>query len=120
MLEQGRDRVVAAIAKGLLEEREAESQLGQLRADIDRAQAALERARFAVRQRQYSEAERLRFVALARDLPARLASAPPTVARDLLADWLEGITVDKVKRQLTIVVRRVPLPVLTTELGGRP
>jgi hypothetical protein len=118
--ERVRDRLVEAVATGVLEEAEARSRLSEIRARIDTLRSEIERSQFADRERRVSDAERLRIIMLARDLPARLEAAPPPVAKTLVAEWVQGIVVDKAARQVTVTLRRLPLGVLAPMRGDRP
>jgi hypothetical protein len=103
-----RERLVAAIASGLLTEAEARPALGRVREQLDRAAAAQDRLMFQDRATGRLEAERDELVALATDFRARAAEASGTVLRDLLKPWLADAVLDKEARTLTLTVRSIP------------
>lgn len=61
------------------------------------------------------QAERERFLAMARDFKAQTQRLSGPSLRELLAPWIEGAVVDKVERTLVLTVRRVPGSALILE-----
>lgn len=112
-----RDRLVEAIGRGVLSPEDAATKLAELKATMERVRAELEGGRLG----QTADAgERARLLEKARDFPARLKTAPPAVARNLLASWVAGITLDKSKRAAEIAIRRVPASCAGVTSPDRP
>ena len=103
-----RDRLVAAIARGVLGDEEAAPTLALLRRQLDAATAEIERLRFGNRQVQRLQAERGRLVKLAADFVSQAKQLRGAALRELLRPWLQDARVDKVRRTLTLTIRQVP------------
>jgi DNA invertase Pin-like site-specific DNA recombinase len=120
-----RDRLVAAVARGLVTDQEAAPTLAQLRGQQAAATSALERLRFRGRATGRLAAERDDLIALASDFGARAREAAGPVLRDLLRPWLADAVLDKEKRTLTLLIRRLPavgpfLPAFNSPGPGSP
>ncbi|CAA9336006.1 MAG: hypothetical protein AVDCRST_MAG68-3366 [uncultured Gemmatimonadetes bacterium] len=104
-----RDRVVAAIASGVLKEAEAHSEMERIRAETKATEEGLEGlSRFRADAREL-ERERERLAALAADFPARVRELGGAELRALLEPWIESAVFDKETRELTLSVRRIPV-----------
>lgn len=114
-LEKRRDRLVDAIAKGTIEEDEATTHVRRIRDSLAEVKASLERSRFQDRAERLSAAERQAVLARAADFPARMGEAPPEVARQLIAPWVDSVVLDKVKRIATVRLRHLPADVFPLE-----
>lgn len=116
-----RERLISAVASGVVEESEARNTLARLRTDIERATAQVERLRFAGRKQLSLASERDRLLAIARDFEGILARASASQVRELLRPWLASAIMDKVNRKLTLELRRVPATafVLNSETSAR-
>src|SRR5207253_710974 len=58
--------------------------------------------------RRLGKGDRAKLLRLAEDFPARLRAAAPQLARKLLAEWLDGGTLDPTTGRLTLRVGQVP------------
>jgi hypothetical protein len=103
-----RDTLVAAVARGVMEDADARQTLATLRTRIDQLSQSLDRLRFRQRTTERLTAERDRMMALASDFRARAGAMSGAALRELLRPWIEGGMVDKDKRTLTLTIRRVP------------
>ena len=115
-----RDRLIAAIGRGLLADAEAAPQLATLRVGRERATGDLERLRFEGRRSGRLDSERERLIALAADFAAIAKQATGAQLRELLRPWLACALVDKVNRKLILTIRRVPLAGPLVHLRAAP
>jgi hypothetical protein len=104
-----RDRVVGAIARGVLTDADAEATVARLRSALEATTAELERLRFDKRHLARLTAERDRLVRLAADFTTQAARLHGAALRELLRPWLQEARVDKLRRTLTLTIRRVPV-----------
>jgi len=115
-----RDRLVAAIARGLLTDAEAAPQLATLRAGLEHVTADLERLRFEGRRAGRFDSEKQRLVTLATDFAALARRASGARLRELLRPWIAGALVDKANRKLILTIRRVPIEGPLVHLRAAP
>jgi DNA invertase Pin-like site-specific DNA recombinase len=108
-LEQKRDRLVRAVTDGTILPHEAAGELARLRAEIERATAELETARFRGRAPAVRSEDRDRLLRVALDFPAQAKRLTGQALRGLIEPWLHSATFDKVTRVLTLAVRPLPL-----------
>lgn len=101
-------RLVDAIARGVLDAPEAAATLERIRADRAAVAAALEQHRFGRRQAQAQHAERDQLLALARDFQQLAARLHGLELRELLRPWIAGAVVDLTARKVTLTLRRIP------------
>jgi DNA invertase Pin-like site-specific DNA recombinase len=107
-LAKERERLVEAVGRGLLTDEEIAPRLRVLREQIDKAEADGTRVRFQARQTHRLEDERTRLLALAADFAGQAQRLGGSDLRELLRPWLHKAVVDKVKRTVTLSIRRVP------------
>lgn len=116
-----RDRLVDAIAKGLLLEHEAGPQIENIRREIESLEARLHVTRFGQRSLRAAAAERNEILELARNFDTIIESARGRARRELMRMWLAGATFDKMTRQLELQIRRIPaLPSLALSNAAGP
>lgn len=120
-LEQARDRLIRAIARGTLQEAEAAPELERIRQELATITDQADRTRFASRRAAGLAVERDRLLALARDFRAVADRLAGHELRELLKPWIQGAVVDKRKRVLLLTIRHVPaLGALQSEPGAGP
>jgi DNA invertase Pin-like site-specific DNA recombinase len=107
-LQSQRKRLIDAVARGTLLEREATTTLAELRARIAAAEAELERSRFAARRTEGMTAIRQHLVTLAQQFETQALRAAGPALRELVRPWLLDAVHDKAERMLTLKIRRVP------------
>lgn len=107
-LEVERERLIASIAGGLLQDAEARPHLERLRAALVANAAAAERERFATRRTAVSTSERGRLLGLLGDFAGIARRASGEQLRELLRPWLASAVFDKAKRKLVLQIRAVP------------
>lgn len=107
-LEAERERLIAAVGRGLLDDREAAPSLARIRTQLETATAALERQRFEGRRHLVAAGERERLMALATDFEAAAARLQGAQLRDLIRPWLASMVIDKRKRVVRMAIRCVP------------
>lgn len=107
-LQQKRDRLVAAIADGVLVASEAAGQLEQLRAQLEELDARIERARFEDRRAGVAQEERDRLLASILDFPGRIARLAGPALRETVLPWIGFARFDKTTRRLSLGLRRLP------------
>jgi site-specific DNA recombinase len=99
-----RDRIVDFIADGKVTKVQAKARLDA----IEEALAALDQQPEPAPSPRPSKAQREQLRQAALNFGARLAAASPATARELLAQWVEGITVNKADRTACLIVRTLP------------
>lgn len=107
-LQEQRQRLVDAIARDVVTDREAQATLTQLRGKLERLEAELERTQFNGRRTAVSTAVRDRVLALATDFRALAAKATGAQLRELVRPWLADAVFDKQTYVLTLRIRTVP------------
>lgn len=107
--EAQRDRIVSAIARGVLTDADAGPQLRRVKEQLAQLAAELERLRFTRRAVDRLQGERERLVTLAQDFASRARTMNGPALRELLRPWIQSAVVDKDRRTLTLHIRRVPL-----------
>lgn len=105
---QQRKRIVDAIAKTILTDREAAVSLAELRSRAEAIDAELERLRFSERRLDGAAALRDRLLTTASQFEATAARVTGPELRELLRPWIYDATIDKPTRRLRLVIRRVP------------
>jgi DNA invertase Pin-like site-specific DNA recombinase len=113
-LRQERDRLVQAVAEGVLKREEAGPLLTRVREQLTRLEEERDQGRFADRRWTVSAEERQQLKAMARDFPRLLARADVATARALLGYWIAAAYVDGHKRSGRLVLRNVPVARLET------
>lgn len=111
-LERSRQRLVGAVAKGLISDEDARLEMANIRDAAEALDAEEHRTRFEDRSSTLNTAERQRIKAMAKDFGKRIQKADLTTARSLLSGWVAQITVDgrqPRKRTGRLVLRPVPL-----------
>jgi len=103
-----RERLVQAIAKGVLTAEDVREPLAVVRSELERLSAAAEQSRFEERRVQALESERARLLCLASDFPTLARRVQGLALRELLRPWIQEAEVDLTSRHLTLTVRRVP------------
>jgi len=91
-LEQKRNRLEDAVLDGTLSQARGKVKLGEIEAALSRVDRDLTELRLEP-SRQELQTEKGELLKLAADFPARLAKAPPAVARDLLEQWVTEVVV---------------------------
>src|SRR5438445_5436044 len=117
-LEAERRRPVEKVAKGLLSDDDAADVLSGIKAQIADVGRALQAAK-ARPSRTDKQAERERLLKMAADFPSLIKKVPAPVARDLLAAWVESVTLDKRGRIGTLALRSVPADCLSSGTQDR-
>jgi DNA invertase Pin-like site-specific DNA recombinase len=102
------DRVVDAVARGVLPDDVARGKVEALRRELGDVGAQAERSRFDARAVDQLEDARTTIRALTTDIRARLNEAKGERLKELLRPWLANAVVDKVKRTLALTIRCVP------------
>jgi DNA invertase Pin-like site-specific DNA recombinase len=113
-----RDGIVAAVGRGVLEDRDARGRLNEIRTREESLTAELERQRFAHRVHERISVERERLLGLARDFRARAKELSGPALRELLRPWLASAVMDKHSRRLTLTMRSVPTLAFAPSTGG--
>lgn len=103
-----RDRLVRAIAKGLLSEEEARGQLSTLRTELEALSIQADQTRFDEQRARALDSERERLLALATNFPALARRLHGLELRELLRPWVQNAEVDLAHRQVRVTIRRVP------------
>lgn len=106
-LEAKRDRIVDALGDGVLSKAAAKTKLADIEAGLSRVDRELQELRLEP-TRADRVAERDRLLKLAADFPTVIRRAPPALARELLGYWVAAITLDKIKREGRLALRRLP------------
>lgn len=104
-----RDRLLRLVASGTATEAEAAAVLAECRVQIDTATSALDQLRGDDHRTHHLTAERDRVLALARDFAAQMERMDGNGRRALIRPWIEGATLDKQKRTLTMAIRLLPV-----------
>jgi site-specific DNA recombinase len=104
-----KDRLVQAIARGVLTEDEAKAQIETSRDAIGRITAEVEGLRFRERAAGGLREERNRLLALACNFKRATKKASGPELRELLRPWIADGVVDKNKRQVSVSIRKIPL-----------
>lgn len=104
------DRLIAAIADGVVAPPDARSQMAEIRARIERTTGELDRFRFDARRAERLLAERDRLVAVAVDFRAQAQRMGGLELRQHLRRWLRSAVVDKVAMTLTLQIRCCLMP----------
>jgi DNA invertase Pin-like site-specific DNA recombinase len=107
-MEKQRERLIEAIAAGVLTDAEARAKLAACRVELDAVTGEIEQLRFAERRTDGLDAERRRLLAVATEFPGLVKRLQGAELRELIRPWLEDAVVDKVARTLTLKIRRVP------------
>ena len=110
-LEAKRRVIVEKIADGLLSDDDARETLAGIKTQIHAVGRELQAAKVKP-SRGDKKAERERLLKMAADFPALIKKVPEPVARELLAYWVEGITLDKRGRIGTLTLRQLPAGIL--------
>lgn len=106
--EKKRQRLVGAIASGLLEHAEAADQLAALRSDIERLTAELDAARFGSRRIALADENRERCIRTAMEFPSLADRLQGPALRNLVEPWLQSASFDKRSRVLTLGIYPAP------------
>ncbi len=107
-LTRARTVLVRAIGNETMTEAEAAPELAHIRQQLSTVGNDLERLRFEGRRTNALSAEKGRLLALAKDFGATISRLSGTAQRELLRPWLQGATVDKQARTVTLTIRRIP------------
>ena len=107
-LSKKRDRLVAAIAEGVVTKHEAAAQLDAIRTEIEALSEERTVTRFSAQRAAALQAERYRIVTLASDFATIAQRLEGPRLRDHLRTWLADAQFDKETRELTLKIRRVP------------
>jgi DNA invertase Pin-like site-specific DNA recombinase len=115
-----RQRLVDAIASGVLSEGEAARSLAELRGRIFFKDSEIERERFADRSRGSGTEEIERMVELAQDFPTQVKRLHGNALRELIRPWIADAVVDKEQRSLILTLWRIPEAVKVFHLSTSP
>jgi DNA invertase Pin-like site-specific DNA recombinase len=107
-LARQKERLVEAIADGIIERREASAKLERLRADLLQCERDRTEVRAATRRVIDVEEERDRLVGLAANFGAVASNLSGPKLRNLVLPWLEDAVFDKIERVLTLKILRIP------------
>jgi DNA invertase Pin-like site-specific DNA recombinase len=102
-----RDRLVRAIATGLLLDEEAAGEMEAVRSALAALDARQHAARFQARRRDAASVERDRLLSVLADFPRAVRRLEGPALRELVVPWLAGATFDKATRELTLSIRAV-------------
>jgi site-specific DNA recombinase len=105
---QERANLAGAIARGILNDEEAATEMERIRSGLEKAETGLARLRMLDSAAADIRREKDRLVALAADFAARAKTFIGPALRELIAPWIEEATFDKQTRVLDLVIRRVP------------
>lgn len=119
-LRRERDRLVSAVASGILRDNEARDHLAAVRQRLETVAGDIERVRFAERQQAVLASDREDMLRLATNFPALARRLSGPALRELLRPWLEDAIVDKDGRTVTLLIRRVPAVSNFLLLSGPP
>lgn len=108
VLEGEQQRMVEAIAAGIISAAEARPTLERVRRQHAETAAALDRTRFSKRQAERIAVERTKLLALAQDFPALARRLNGVELRELLRPWIVSATVDLGQREVRVAIRRIP------------
>jgi hypothetical protein len=115
-----RDRLVRAIAKGLLTAEEVHGQLTGLRTELEALSIQADQTRFDERRARALDSERARLLALAADFPTLAQRLHGAELRELLRPWLQNVEVDLERRRVRVAIRKVPAAGLLLMSSGTP
>jgi DNA invertase Pin-like site-specific DNA recombinase len=123
-MRQQRERLVRAVADGLLTPDEAKVTLDNVRRVLADLEAETQSGRFHERRVTVTAQERRDLKALARDFATRIARATPEAVRELLSLWVTEVSVDTrnpLRRTARLVLWKVPVSAvagLATQQSG--
>ena len=107
-----RDKVVAALARGVLTDADATTTLASIRAELAEVTSSLDRARFAERATMSQVDDRDRLLAMASDFRTvanyYLTRGNGMALREVLRPWIASAVVDKHMRKLSLAIRLTP------------
>ena len=107
-LEEQRTRVVSSVANGTFTDDEAAPVLSRIREDLEKVRSQTQGLRSALPRSGDIAQERDRLLAMAAEFKAMAETASGAELRDLLRPWLASATVDKVRGEIVLAIRRVP------------
>jgi DNA invertase Pin-like site-specific DNA recombinase len=119
-LRKERERLIAAVASGILRGDEVRDHMAAVRQRLDAVTANIEQLRFAERQHTALASEREQMLRLATDFPALARKLSGPALRELVRPWLQDALVDKERRTVTMTIRRVPAASTFVLLSGPP
>ena len=120
-LEAKKDRLVRAVAEGAISTEDVASEMRRVRAELDRIRARLSQLHRGPSAPDALMAERDRLLELAADFGARAEELSGPALRELIRPWISDAIVDKHRRILTLVLRRIPeSPRLLLSTGPAP
>jgi hypothetical protein len=117
-LVEQRQRVIDAIAAGVLSDQEAASKMSEIRVRLEAAQSEGERTQFATRRIKAVSEIRDRVLALTRDFSALAKRAKGSALRELIRPWLADAVFDKRTYVLTLTIRKLPNVIPSSETDG--
>jgi hypothetical protein len=104
-LDRKRDRLVAAIADGVLEHSDAAAQLSQIRDEIAQVERRMEASRFRGRRARGVGDEREPLLQAIADFPALVKRLRGPDLRALVEPWIAHASFDKVTRELVLGIQ---------------
>lgn len=107
-LTREKDRVVGAVARGVLADEDAKSEMSRIRGGLEEVERALARLEAMADLERDLAREADRLAGLAADFRARAQELKGSALRELIAPWIGDATFDKETRVLELTVRQVP------------
>ena len=107
-IEAKKGRLVRAVADGTMTNEDVAGVMRRLRGELDEIRAQLARLHHGQAAPEALAEERNRLLKLAADFGARAEELSGPALRELIRPWISDATVDKHRRILTLVLRRVP------------
>lgn len=107
-LEEQRTRVVSSVANGTFTDSEAAPVLSRIREELEKVRSETQQLRSARPRASDITQERDRLLTMAAEFQGMAEAASGAELRDLLRPWLASATVDKVRGEIVLAIRRVP------------